>query len=108
MGGGIETIVIEIGKLAGQGHVAFFLACLAMLALFLARWLGLQLGSTRIYYWVFAIGAPIFVFFVFLAAMSGGSLEGAFLVAGAVLGLVLILQLVYIIVFVMFRKSRTP
>lgn len=107
IGGGIVTILGQIARLAAEGHIAFYFAVAAIVALVFARWLGLKLGSTLIYHSVFSIGAPIFVLLLFLVTGSGGDWRDAFLVGGSVLALVAMLQGLYLMVFGAFKKDDT-
>jgi len=105
IGEGIVTIVAQILRLASEGHIAIYLAGFAVVALVLARWLGLQLGSKLIYHSIFSIAAPLFVLAVFLATGSGGNWREAFILGGSLLALAAMLQGLYLMLFGAFKKD---
>lgn len=107
IGSGVGTILAQILKLASEGHIAIYLAGFAIVALLLARWFGLNLGSKLIYHSVFSIGAPVFVLIIFLVTGSGGDWRDAFLLGGSVLALAAMLQGLYLMLFGAFKKNET-
>lgn len=104
--GGLEKILAQIGKLASEGHISIYLAVLLCFGLVFLRWLGLQRGSTFIYYLIFNIGAPIFIFLTFLATASRGNWREAVMIGGSLMALLVILEGFYIMFYGFFSSVR--
>jgi hypothetical protein len=104
-GQGVVTVVSQLLRLATEGHVSMYVAGIAIVALVLARWLGLQLRSKLIYHSIFSIGAPIFVLLVFLATASGGEWREAFMVGGSLLAHMTVLEGLYIMIFGLLKRN---
>lgn len=105
MYGGLETILTELAKLAIEGHVAIYVACLAFVALVVARKLGFELAS-KLVRKVFSIAAPVFVLLVFVVTASGGDLREAFVLGSSILALTAMLQGLGLMFFGGFKKDK--
>jgi len=103
---GFEEIIAKILGMAFEGHIGICFAFLAVAALVLLRWLGLQIASKVIYHLIFSIGVPIFLFITFAITASSGNWQEAALITGSLFALVLMLEGFYIMSYGFFSSRQ--
>ena len=104
--GGFEKIITRISVLYVEGYVGIYALIISVCIIFIIRWLGIQTGSNIIYWTVFSIAAPVFVFLTMFAMAKIGDWRGVIQIGGGILALLVLLEGFYIIIYGIFSPKK--
>ena len=104
--GGLEKIIARISVLYIEGHIGIYALTVSICILLIIRFLGLVTGSHLIYWTLFSIAAPVFVFLTMFSMAKIGDWRGVIQIGGGILALIVLLEGFYIIIYGIFSPKR--